>query len=83
MRETAETLDHPPTLVDWQPIRTAPIGPTILLANARAGIVVAGYGEWFSAPIPRFIAVEPTGFGRFKPTHWAPMPAPPADEPAP
>ena len=79
MADTADTLEHPPTLVDWREIRTAPIGPTILLAHAGKAIVVVGYGEWFdAAPVPRFIAVEPTGYGRFGPTHWANMPAPPA-----
>lgn len=61
----------------WDDIRTAPIGPTILLANSNTGHVVAGYGEWLDLKhvnLPRFISCDPEGFGRFKATHWMPMP---------
>lgn len=60
---------------NWKPINTAPVGPTILLTNENHPEVVAGYGEWFSAPMPRWIACDQTGMGRFKATHWQEMPA--------
>jgi len=66
---------------EWSSISTAPIGPTILLANNKAGVVCAGYGEWMDLGkinLPRFISCDPEGFGRFKATHW--MPLPPAPE---
>lgn len=62
------------TTSEWKPIHTAPVGDTILLANEPTGVVVVGYGEWFSAPMPRWIALDPTGVGRFKATHWMPLP---------
>lgn len=70
------------TLSDWNDIRTAPVGPTILLANGPEGYVTVGYGEWFNAPFPRWIACDPNGTGRFKPTHWAEMPTPPTTKAA-
>lgn len=63
------------TNIDWQDIKTSPIGETILLCNADAGVTTVGYGEWHDKiPFPIFTACDPAGFGRFKPTHWAPMP---------
>jgi hypothetical protein len=60
---------------DWQPIRTDPIGPSIILANEKTGTVCAGYGEWMDGvPVPRFVGMDDTGFGRFKATHWTPFP---------
>lgn len=67
-------------MIDWLPISTAPVGPTVLLANDKAKEVTIGYGEWFSAPMPRWISVNPEGFGRWKATHWAPLPEPPKSE---
>lgn len=66
----------------WQPIRTVEIGKTILLANKEVGYVCVGYGEWMSLnegklSLPRFISLDPEGMGRFKPTHWMPLPEPP------
>lgn len=60
----------------WRPIRTAPVGETILLCNAETGLVSAGYGEWFNAPMPRWIITDQSGFARAKMTHWQPLPAP-------
>lgn len=62
---------------DWQPIRTAPIGPTIILLHEPTGTVEAGYGEFSkNSPVPHFMACDPVGFGRFKATHWMPLPRP-------
>jgi hypothetical protein len=66
-------------MITWEPINTAPVGPTIMLANAKTGVVAVGYGEWFKAPMPRWIALEPEGVGRFKATHWAAMPEAPKE----
>jgi len=60
-------------MTDWAPIRTAPVGPTILLAHEPTQTVVSGYGEFVHGR-PIWTAVDPTGFGRFAATHWAPMP---------
>jgi hypothetical protein len=60
---------------DWQPIKSAPIGPAIILANEKTGVVCAGYGEWVDGvSIPLFAGVDDTGFGRFKATNWTPFP---------
>jgi hypothetical protein len=60
---------------EWQPIKTAPVGPAILLANDKTGVVCAGYGEWMDGvPRPRFVGVDDSGFGRFNATHWMPFP---------
>lgn len=62
--------------VEWKDIRTAPVGPTILLANNVTGDVFTGYGEFSGTrPMPIWNAVDPNGFGRCKPTHWAEMPS--------
>lgn len=69
--------------MEWQPIKTAPIGPTIMLANETTGYVCTGYGEWMKLPkitLPRFISCDPEGMGRFKATHWMPLPEPPVGE---
>lgn len=63
-------------IIDWLPIGEAPVGPTVMLSHADEKVVTIGYGEWpdrFGAP-PRWIAMDPAGFGRFKPTHFAPLP---------
>jgi hypothetical protein len=60
---------------EWKDIKTAPIGPVILLSNSEMKTVAAGYGEWLDkAPYPIFHSCDPMGFGRFKATHWAEMP---------
>jgi hypothetical protein len=64
-------------MTEWQPIKTAPVGPLVLLANAETQTVEPGYGEWFAAPMPRWVTVSPEGIGRFKATHWMPLPPPP------
>ena len=59
----------------WNEIKTAPIGPTIILKNEATGIVEPGYGEWVKGVgVPIFVTLNPTGVGRFKATHWQPMP---------
>lgn len=64
-------------MTNWQDIKSAPIGDTILLCNADTQTVVAGFGEWHDKiPFPIFNSCDPMGFGRFKATHWAPMPLP-------
>lgn len=53
-----------------------------LLANAKTGNVAVGYFEWtdrIGAP-PRCVAFDQTGFGKFKPTHFAALPSPPDQE---
>ena len=63
----------------WQPITTAPVGPTIILANEPTGVVAVGYGEWINnvkvSGLRRWIALDPHGVGRFKATHWRPLPS--------
>lgn len=66
--------------MNWQPIETAPVGDVILLCNAKHKYVCTGYGEWMALPqinLPRWISCDPNGVGRFKPTHWMPLPQPP------
>lgn len=52
-----------------------PIGETILLSNSHAKVSTVGIADWQDGvAVPIYTACDPKGFGRFKPTHWAPMP---------
>ena len=69
---------------EWQPIETAPVGKPvcipIILANIEKGWVAVGWGRWQGdIPIPLWDAVDDSGFGRCKPSHWMPLPAAPTN----
>ena len=63
----------------WRPIDTAPEGTEILVYTQPWGVIVASFsaefGEWLSRmQVPVSIREESE-----KPTHWRPLPEPPAD----
>ena len=65
------------SVVQWNDLSKvqAPIGETILLSNSVAKVTTVGIATWEGkTPFPVFTACDPSGFGRFKPTHWASMP---------
>lgn len=64
--------------VDWRDIseEKPPLGVPILVCNSNAKVTTIGIADWEGAiPFPVITACDPTGFGRFKATHWAEMPA--------
>jgi hypothetical protein len=68
--------------VHWMDIKTAPVGEIVIMANLETGNVAAGYGEWtktVGAP-PRYLALDESGLGFFKPTHWCRMPVIPSQK---
>ena len=63
----------------WDKIRTAPLKTIIVLANEKTGVVEPGYGDWESSADGKSRSIQwtstnPLGIGRFRATHWAPMP---------
>lgn len=66
-------------MANWQPLKTAPVGPTVLVANAETGHVWPAYGYWRGRiPFPFWCSLDPEGMGVCKPTHWMPLPEAPA-----
>lgn len=63
-------------MMEWQPIKTAPAWGSILLFDeewdATLGSIQIGYAD-----DGKFIV---DACPDFKPTHWMPLPEPPADE---
>lgn len=64
-------------MTEWKPIETAPIAEWVLVWGPTAVVHVAGLcrvGDitWWSEGI--------SGPLRFSPTHWMPLPAPPAPD---
>jgi hypothetical protein len=65
--------------MDWQPIQSAPKDGTYILLTA---FVInrwrVGEGRWFDDEDHPDDPGLWSNFGHWEPTHWAPMPDPPA-----
>lgn len=64
-------------MTDWKDINQfrAPLGKTIMLCNNVTKTTTVGSADFVDGvPFPIFTACDPSGFGRFKATHWAEMP---------
>lgn len=63
---------------DWQPIETAPKDGSVFIAawkcDGSGDIIVSGDVHWWR-PRRQFLSVAD---GLIYPTHWQPLPAPPA-----
>lgn len=67
--------------MNWKPLKELPLdamktGVFLLLAHKPTGIVTTGYYEWLNG-YGYWYQAGPQGYGRFKPTHWMPLPEPP------
>lgn len=66
-------------MTDWQPIASAPKNCIVLVCDERRRVLAAtwrhgnGWNTWLTEP----------GLWRLHPTHWQPIPDPPAPEPEP
>lgn len=60
--------------MSWQPIETAPLGTLALVYdNGLIGsALLSQRGEWLNVSIG--------ASGKIKPTHWQPLPEPPAEQ---
>ena len=64
---------------DWQPIETAPKDIELILLYQDGYGVRAGYWDDVTSDVPCWFAAETQLItaGKFRPTHWMPLPAAP------
>ena len=69
----------------WRDIATAPRDGTRILAAVDGAVRVVAYGKTSHLPWRGFCLADQGAedFDLCKPTHWQPLPAPPAAPPAP
>jgi hypothetical protein len=64
---------------EWQPIETAPKDHTDFLAfEPRFGCVVLNFGEYANDGHPLWEDRVQEYWPNYQPTHWMPLPSPPA-----
>ncbi|MBA3577289.1 MAG: DUF551 domain-containing protein [Sphingomonas sp.] len=67
-------------MANWQPIETAPFEPDGRFLVYTEGEIVIGYRNCFYDGNPWWQCEDegPVNWGAIKPTHWMPLPSPPA-----
>jgi hypothetical protein len=75
-----------PTEGGWQPIETAPKGVPLLVFSPEArepAVMVAEYNDWKDEDTGEVVSDWTDTWAEqgldVEPTHWRPLPAPPAD----